>query len=557
MDMQKVILAAAVQNACKFAGKANPNAVLGILLAQHPELRAKAKELMPAINALVAEVNQKTSEEQVLLLDSLGGTSQPKKQERDMYAFLKITEGEKIVSAFPPEPSKYPHIGHAKAILLNYNLAKKYHGMFVLRFEDTNPALAKEEFYRIHLENYQWIGVQWDKLDYASDYLDQFYAYAEQLIKSGNAYVCSCTSEVIKANRFKGIPCTCRITSVKKNQTAWKAMRKQDEGTAILRLKIKVDHQNTTMRDPTIMRIVTAPHPRVKTRYRVWPTYDFVNAIMDGIEGITHRLRSKEFEMRNPLQRHIQKLLNLPETTVVEFARFNLEGVESSGRIIREKINAGELIGWDDPRLTTLVALQRRGFLPKAIQQFVLKTGITKAEATLTWDDLIMHNKRLLDAQCNRYFMIEDPVKVTIEGTPTKQVELKLHPEDPERGKRRFTLSQEFYLEKQDFKQLEDGKLYRLMDCLNFVKKGKSLYFDSFEVAVYKAKGTKIMHWLPVQDTLIPLEVMMPDTTRKKGLAEATIKDLPEKTILQFERKFFAILDKKQKNKHVFWYTHA
>lgn len=557
MDMQKAILAATVQNACKFEGKANPNAVLGILLSQHPELRTKAKELMPEITATVAEVNKKTSEEQTLLLGSLGGSSEPKKQERDMFAFLKINEGEKVVAAFPPEPSKYPHIGHAKAILLNYTLAKKYNGTFVLRFEDTNPALAKEEFYTIHLENYRWLGVQWDKLDYASDYLDQFYAYAEQLITSGDAYVCQCPAERIKANRFKGIACACRASNVRKNKALWKAMHTLEEGTAILRLKIEIDHQNTTMRDPTIMRIVTTPHPRVKTTYRIWPTYDFVNAIMDGIEGITHRLRSKEFEMRNPLQRYIQKLLNLPETTIVEFARFNLEGVESSGRIIREKINNGELIGWDDPRLTTLVALQRRGFLPEAIKQFVLKTGITKAEATLTWDDLIMHNKRLLDAQCNRYFMVEDPVKVTIQGTPTKNVELKLHPEDSKRGKRAFTLSQEFYLEKDDYKQLEDGKLYRLMDCLNFVKKGKTLQFDSFDVAVYKAKGTKIMHWLPVNDSLVPIEVMMPDTSQRKGLAEATIASLPEKTILQFERKFFAILDKKQKSKCVFWYTHA
>ena len=353
--LKTAIMKYALQNALKYKGKANVGAVMGKVLAENPDLKEKAKEISKEIIKIISEVNKLSLEKQEKKLQELAPELLEKKEakEKDIFQFLEIREGQKVVTAFPPEPSKYPHIGHAKAIIVNYELAKRYNGTFYLRFEDTNPELADEEFYKIHLDNYQWLGIKPDKIDYASDFMEEFYKYAEKVINENHAYVCSCKQEVIKDNRKNGIECQCRYNLTDKNLQLWHEMFKAKPGKYVLRLKGHMQSPNTTLRDPVIFRILDESHPRKKKKYRVWPNYDFESAIMDGIEGITHRLRSKEFELRNELQRLIQTMAGFRETNIYEFARFNLEGVESSGRIIREKVQKKQLIGWDDPSLTT------------------------------------------------------------------------------------------------------------------------------------------------------------------------------------------------------------
>ncbi len=556
MQLKNLVLKYSLQNAVKFGGKATPNAVLGKVLSENPDLKKEIASINKEIEQAIKDVNRLSLAEQEAQLRNIAPELLEKREakEKDIFEFLKVTG--KVTTAFPPEPSKYPHIGHAKAMILNHELARKYNGTFVLRFEDTNPKLAKKEFYNIHLDNYKWLGLKWDRLDYASDYMDEYSKYAEKLIKEEKAYICSCEKEKIRENRFRGIACKCRDNSMKDNLNGFQKMFSAKEESLVLRIKIDLEHKNTTMRDPAIMRIIDHPHPRLGTKYRVWPNYDFENAIMDGMEKITHRLRSKEFEMRSELQRHIQELLGFKVTQTYEFARFNLEGVESSGRIIREKIQKKELVGWDDPSLTTLVALRRRGFLPEAIKNFVLSTGISKAESTLTWDDLIMQNKRLLDKVCNRYFFVEDPVEIKIDNAPDQEVRLKLHPEFPERGFRVFRTKDRFLITKADFEELKEGKLTRLMDCLNFTKKDKKFAFDSVEYEKYKSKGGRIIHWLSADKSSVEVEVMMPDKNIKKGLAEKYISELKVGDEIQFERFGFCRLDAIDKTKYKFWYSH-
>ena len=547
--MKELILKHTLVNAVRYNGKASVGSVIGHLLGEKPELKKEMKTLSKEIAKAVAEINKMKPEEQKKLLDEkFPGSDKRETKEHDVFAFLGIKEKENVVTAFPPEPSKYPHIGHAKAILLNYELAKRNKGKFILRFEDTNPQLAKKEYYDIHLDNYKWLGIKYDKLDYASDHMEEFYKEGEKLIKDGNAYVCFCEMEAIRAKRAKGEPCKCRGKS---SIYDFRKMGQMKPGEAILRVKIDLEHKNSAMRDPAMMRIIDESHCRTGKKYRLWPTYDFENAVMDGIEGVTHRLRSKEFEMRNELQRHIQKLLGFKETKIFEFARFNMEGVGSSGRIIREMIEKKQLIGWDDPSLTTLVALKRRGFMPEAIKSFLIKTGITKSESTLTWDDLIMHNKRLLDSECNRYFFIDDPVEIKIKGAPGQKIKLKLHPEDEKRGFREFNTKESFYITKNDFKEIKENNIYRLMDCLNFKKTKSGFEFDSLEHEKYKKDGKKIIHWLP-KDNLIDIEILMPDKSIMKGFAESGIKNVKKDDIIQFERFGFCKLDSKNK----FWFTH-
>ena len=548
----------ALQNAVKYGGKANNNAVFGKILGEHPELKESIKEFGKALSKIIKEVNSLSLETQKKHLENSEEqpiTKKEDKSSRNIFEFMDIREGQKVITAFPPEPSKYPHIGHAKAVKLNYELAKKYNGRFIIRFEDTNPKLAKGEFYKIHLENYEWLGIKPDSVDYASDYMEKFYESAEKLLKDNHAYVCVCSQKSISDNRYKGLECGCRYHTTEKNIELWNEMKSAKEGDSVLRLKGHMKSANTTMRDPTIIRIIDEQHPRTKKKYRLWPNYDFENAVMDGIEGVTHRLRSKEFELRSELQSLIQTMLGFPQTKLYHFARFNMEGVESSGRIIRELVEKKKLIGWDDPSLTTIAALRRRGFLAEAIKNFVMSTGITKSESQLKWDDLIVHNRRLLDPQCRRYFFVDNPVEIEIEGSPNQEVNLKFHP-SLDKGTRKFQTNSKFYVAMEDFKLFKEGKLYRLMDCLNFTKKKKKFIFDSTDYEKYKSGGTSIIHWLPAQKELLKIEILMPDKSVKSGLGEHALSKLKEGEVVQLVRTGFARADSMEKNKIKFWFSH-
>ncbi len=555
--METTIRKYALQNAVKYNGKANIGAVIGKVLAENPELRKDMKSLNKEIKKTVDEVNSLSPEEQEKEMEKYAGEiKEAVKEKKDIFSVFDIKKGEKVVTAFPPEPSKYPHIGHAKAIFLNYELARRNNGKFILRFEDTNPKLAAKEFYEIHLDNYRWLGINPDLVEYASDYVPKFYEIAKDMIKKGYAYICACAQEEIKKNRFEGKECDCRALAGKEHLERLEEMFRAEEGKMVLRLNGEMQHENTTMRDPTLLRVIEHEHARQGKKYRVWPTYDFENAVLDGIEGVTHRLRSKEFELRNELQNYMQKILGFNQTKIYEFARFNMEGVESSGRIIRELIREKKLTGWDDPSLTTIFALRRRGFLPEAIKNFVLSTGITKTEATLTWDDLITHNRRLLDAKSSRYFFIHDTREIKIEGAPERIVSLKLHP-DAKESLREFKAKDTFYIEEKDFKELKENKIHRLMDCLNFIKKGNKFVFDSLEHEKYKENPGLIMHWLPNSKELINAEILMPDKKVIKGATEPMAGKLKENDIVQFVRFGFCRLDKKDRNNLSFWFTHG
>jgi len=544
--MEDLIYKYALQNAVRFKGKANLGAVIGKVISEKPS--AKGKDLAVKAKEIVEKVNSMGSKKQLKELEKIAPELLEKKEhkEKDMFSFFDIKKGEKVITAFPPGPEKYPHIGHAKALLVNYELAKRFNGKFILRFEDTNPKLVKKEFYEIMEENFKWLGAKWDKLEYASDYMGKFYKLCEELIKKDKAYACTCSQEKTKEKRFKGKECSCRKNDASKNLDMFKQMDYGEEGSCVIRLKIDMKHRNTTMRDPNIFRIIKHEHARLGNKYTVWPSYDFQNAIMDGLEGITHRIRSKEFEMRNELQRYIQRELGFKETSIYEVARFELEGVETSGRKIRERIEKKELLGWDDPSLVTLVALRRRGFDPEAIKDFVLSTGLNKTESVLTWDDLIVHNRRVLDKEAKRYFMVAEPNKIIIGTAPKMDIKIPLHPDIPKMGSRVFKTGKEFYIDD----KLKKDQVYRLMHLFNF----KNNEFVS-EKHDSKLKA-KIIHWLPADNKLKSVEILMPDKTVVKGLAEKGVNDLKEGELCQFERKFFVKLDKKEKTKLKFWFTH-
>ncbi len=537
-DIKEKIFELALRNSLLHEGKANPGSVLGSLISQMPEVKKNIKELKTLVDKVVSEVNKMNVEEQKKEAEKLGVSLEVgPKEDRGLPPLPNAQEG-KVVTAFPPDPSGYPHLGHAKGALINYLYAKEYGGKFILRFEDTNPKLVKNEFYELHKEGYRWLGIEWDELVCISDHLELFYRYAEKLISSGDFYLCSCPVEVMREKRAKGEECEHRKQTPEENLKLWKKMLegKCNEGEIVVRLKGDLKHKNTAMRDPTMLKISKEPHPRQGDKYCVWPAYDFGTAVSDGHWGVTHRVRSKEFELRAELQAHIQKLLGFKPTIIIEQARFNLKGVPSSKREIRKLIAEGKIKGWDDPRLSTLAALKRRGFQPEAIKNFLLKMGISKHESVIEWEALETENRKVVDPVANRYFFVSDPIEITIDQK-FDPAEAPLHPNDPERGKRKIPVSQKIFIEKKDFEKLK-GKEVRLLHLCNVILDKNS------KVTSTEIKPIPKIHW--VSEKNIPIKIIMSDASEINGIAEPDFSRTKVDEIVQFERFGFCRIDSKE-----------
>lgn len=553
------ILEHALVNAIAHEGKAQPGAVLPKLF-QDGLKKQDIKNVMPIIQKIVAKVNSmslSTQEQELKKIAPAFFEKKPAEEKHELPELPNAKEG-KVVTAFPPEPSGYPHIGHAKGALVNYEYAKRYKGKFILRFEDTNPELAKKEYYDAQIDGYKWLGITWDELIYISDTITQMYKKAEELIKKNYLYACNCPADKIKKNRMEGKECECRKRKNSESLRIFKDMLKGKyaKGEMIIRMKGNMKDDNTTMRDPTMFRVIKQKHPRLGIKIIVWPSYDIATAYSDGIEGVTHRVRSKEFELRAELQKKLQKLMEFKPTIIIEQARFNLEGTEASKRKIREGIDNKKLVGWDDPSLATLVALKRRGFQPEAIKSFLLNMGISKHESILEWELLEAENRKFIDKIANRYFFIENPVKIKIKNSPKIIAKIPLHPDHAERGNRILTTGDEFLINKSELNELKKSKedIFRMMHLLNFKKNKNDLEFHSKEMQpLLKAR---MLHWLPANKENIEVEILMPDGVKLKGLVEPSVKEIALDTVVQFERFGFCRLDKKTKDKLYFWFTH-
>lgn len=548
--MKKVILKHVLSNAVQYNGKANVGAVVGKIIAEDPKARNKIGKLMSEIKKIVDEVNSWSLEKQKKELSKFKIKKKLKKKEKFSLPSLPNAKMGKVITVFPPEPSKYPHLGHAKAALINYMYAKKYKGKFILRFEDTNPEKCEKKYYDALTDGLKWLGIKWNNIHYVSDYMKKYYQATEQLIKKDKAYVCKCKQDKVKKCRRNKICCECRSNSVKENLKLWKRMlsKKAKHGEFCVRLKISMTHKNAAMRDPAIMRIIDKKHPRLDKKYRVYPMYDFATALMDGIEKITHRTRSKEFEMRKDIQKFIQKNLGIKSPVINEIARFNLKGVPSSGRLIREMIRTKKLKGWDDPKLTTLLALKRRGFLPDALKEFLLATGISKTESLLTWDMLETFNRKFADKKANRYFAVIDPVQIKIKNVAKiKVAKENLHPDFPKRGKRTIPVNlNKIYICKEDFKKYKNKRV-RLLGLFN-IELNKTSEFCGNEIVKTMPK----IQW--ISDKNIKLTIIMPNK-EIRAIGEPFIKKLKIDDIIQLMRIGFCRIDKK-KPKIILYFTH-
>jgi len=380
--------------------------------------------------------------------------------------------GGRVHTRFPPEPNGYLHIGHAKSICLNFGVAIEYGGLYNVRFDDTNPITEEVEYVESIQEDIRWLGFDWqDRLYYASDYFDQLYEYAVQLIKAGKAYVDDLSTEEIRQYRGSwnepGQNSPYRDRSVEENLDLFERMRagEFEDGSRVLRAKIDMASPNMNMRDPIMYRILHASHHRTGDKWCIYPTYDWAHGQSDSIEGITHSICTLEFEDHRPLYDWYLDQLGIYHPQQIEFARLNLTHTVMSKRKLLQLVAEGYVSGWDDPRMPTLSGLRRRGYTPEAIRDFCDRIGVAKADSVVDIAFLEHCIRQDLGQRAPRVMAVLRPLKVIVENYPRGQVEwleADNHPKDPAMGRRQIPFSRELYIEREDFHEHPPRKYFRL-----------------------------------------------------------------------------------------------
>lgn len=511
-DAKDLVRKLALKNALEHDGKARPDTIVAKIIGVKPELRKEAKTIISEIKIIVDQVNKLSANEQKAELERTAPEMlvQEQKEKKNALPPLPNAEMGKVVTRFPPEPNGYPHIGHAKAAIIDEEYAKMYNGKLILRFDDTNPLKEKLEYYDAIREGLEWLGVKPHRVKNTSDDMELIYRYGKQMLEIGAAYVCTCAIDTVRENRKNCIECECRHLDSTDNFERWEKMFKEYKpNQAIVRFKGDMKGENTVMRDPTLFRIIEDEHPLKGKKHRVWPTYDFAASIEDSIDGVTHAMRTKEYELRNELYYAIIDKLKLRKPLMIEFSRLEFEGVPVSKRKIKPLIDQKLVKGWDDPRLPTLIALRRRGILPEAIREFVLTLGFTKADTKPPFDVLESINRKMIDPLSIRLFFVSEPAVLQVSNAPKTLVTIKNHP-DKDMGVREISVNDTFYISNSDFVKLGEGSEVRLIDLYNVkidhVEATKIA--GSFNGEELKENVPKIQ-WVS-KDDAVPMSVMVP-----------------------------------------------
>ncbi|KAI8393800.1 tRNA synthetases class I, catalytic domain-containing protein [Radiomyces spectabilis] len=494
---------------------------------------------------------------------------------------IGLTEAEmgKVCTRFPPEPSGYLHIGHAKAALMNQYFAQTYKGKLIIRFDDTNPSKEKTEFEDSIKEDLALIGVDSSVVTHTSDYFDQMYDYALKMIKEGKAYVDDTDQATMRDERMKGLPSKCRDLSVEENLRRFEEMKNGTEfgQTCCLRAKIKHDDLNGTLRDPVIYRCNLTPHHYTGDKWKIYPTYDFACPIVDSIEGVSHALRTNEYRDRNVQYYWMLEALGLRKPVIWDFSRMNFVYTLLSKRKLQWFVNEGHVTGWDDPRFPTVRGIRRRGLTIEALKQYILMQGASQNTLLLEWDKLWAINRKVIDPIAPRHTAVlkDNMVHVNIQGAPaTPEVkEVPKHKKNLDIGQKKTTYSNHIVFDQEDAVSLEVGEEITLMDWGNaFVRKvekdeaGKATSVDlELHLEGDFKKTKKKISWLSYGDEVADVVLLDYDylITKKKveegddvkdlvtpvsefkvsAVADANVKDLKKGDIIQFERKGYYILD--------------
>lgn len=558
MTLEEIIRKHALKNAVDY-GKANAGAVAGKVIGELPDAKKDMKDTMQAIHKTITEISRLSRSEIEKELTHYSFVE--KKQVEKKLALPNAMDG-KVVTRFPPEPSGYPHIGHAKAAFIDSEAAREYGGTFIVRFDDTNPEKESQEFVDAIRMGLKWLGISWMAESYTSDHMAGIYTLAQKLLEKEKAYVCTCDQDTISRLRTEEKACACHALAEVRHSQRWQDMLsgKLSQGQAILRFKGDLHSLNSVMRDPTLARIIIAPHYRQGSQYRVWPSYDLAVVAMDQIEGITHPMRTKEYELRNELYYALCDALGFERPTLISFARLEIKNAPISKRLLKPLVEGGKVDGWSDPRLPTLAALERRGMLPEAIQRFVLRFGISKSESEPDWKILLSENRKLLDPVAPHYFFVPGPVRLFAGHKGEVSYALK-------GVQRKVHIDGYLYIPQADFGALKKDELFALKD-LAFCKwigktpNGETLIeIRQAEIPEKKIQWVSAVEAVPCQ-VLKPGDLLGPDGKFNPasmeiidGYCEKACLQLKEGDTIQFERFGFCRLDKKTKDKLFFVFS--
>ena len=533
----------ALQNAILHGGKAEAKAVLGKLLAEDPSLRSRAREASAHVETVVAEVNRLDVESQRAELASLAPDllEKPKSEAgpKELASLAGAVEGQ-VVLRLAPYPSGPLHIGNARAFVTNDAYAKKYRGKLLLVFDDTIGSEEKPilpEAYDQVKEGLDWAGVEYHDVLYKSDRIPLHYEWAERLLGTGEAYVCECDADTLRKNREAKRACVHRTQHADETIAMWKAMLSGEygEGEAVVRLKTDMAHPNPAFRDRVLFRIAEREHPRVGTRYRVWPLLEFSWAVDDHVLGVTHVLRGKDLVMEDLMETRIWDILGVDRRPhFVHFGILRFKDIELSKSRYRREIAAGRLAGIDDPRTWSLQSLRRRGIRPAALRNFVLSFGLSLTDIEVPAETLYAENRKIIDKDANRYFFVPEPLAIEIEGLPpVNSVKAPLHPDFPGRGEREIPVGPKVHLAREDFEEFR-GREVRLKDFCNvhLEKKARFLSLENRDIPR--------IQWVTHG---VSTHLVLPDGSESRGLSEPLVASLKADEVVQFERVGFARID--------------
>ena len=563
-QLKKEIRKVALQNAYEHGGKTQGKIILGKILGTKPELRTKVNEIKEDIEEIVISVNQSPLEEIGKEIEKeFPEVLKPKEkiEEREGLPELKNAETGKVVTRFPPEPNGYPHIGHAKAAIINSEYAKMYNGKFILRMDDTNPEAERMEYHAAIKVGLEWLGIQFDKIKNTSEDMEIFYEKGMQLINSNKAYICTCKREDISKNRRERKECKCSKGDLDKNLKNWKKMNEKFKpGEAIVRFRGNMKADNAVMRDPVLLRIIDEKHYTQGNNFRIWPSYDFAVAIEDSIDGVTHAFRSKEFELREELINAILDALDMRKPNQGFFSRLEFKGMPISKRIIKPLIDEGKVSWYDDPRLPTLEALKRRGIRPEAIRKFIMSLGLTKANTLAPFDALEAFNRKIVDPESIRLFMVKNARKLVVRNLPSSSVNISNHPIN-DLGSRKITIDENFFISGDDAENIKNGMEIRLLGIgvIKITKDQNEL--EGSYIGETKNSDILKIQWVPQKTAheikmIIPRVLFNEDQFNENSLEEIDVytephyQELKEGEEIQFVR--FGYCRKDSQNQAIF-----
>lgn len=524
----------------------------------------------PAVERMIKNVNELRKQEKM-------GQKKESKASYDI-DLIDAVDGQ-VVTRFPPEPSGYLHIGHAKAAILNQYFAQLYHGTLIIRFDDTNPSKEREEFTQSIIEDLKLLGIEGDKVTHSSDYFQEMYDLAIQMIKEGKAYCDDTPQEKMREERGEGIASARRDRTIEENLRVFEEMTKgSDEGLKnCLRAKISVDAANKTLRDPVIYRCNLTPHHRTGDKWKVYPTYDFCCPIVDAIEGVTHALRTIEYRDRNAQYEWMLKALNLRKVHVWDFSRINFVRTLLSKRKLQWFVDTGKVSNWDDPRFPTVRGVRRRGMSVEGLRNFIISQGPSKNILNLDWSLIWAANKKIIDPIAPRHSAVykRDLVTITISGGPDQPfAEIKpKHKKNADLGDKQVIYSSKVFIDQDDAQTLKDNEEITLMDWGNAIVTAIHKHGDvviGIDAKLHLEgdfkKTEKKISWLADTPDVVPIELVDFDhlITKEKieegenfedyltaqtefrtdALADVNIKSLPVGAVIQFERKGYFRLDK-------------